>query len=117
MELFRYTKPIGLMAKSKLAIGISTVLVIASLFTVFTKGLNFGIDFAGGTIIQVKYDQKAPIDAMRQKLADNPIFEGASINEFGSPEEVVIRLKNTSESMTKDIGDVTREQLEGTGKF
>lgn len=105
------------MAKSKLAMGISVVLVIASIFTIMTKGLNFGIDFAGGTIIQVKYEGKAPIDAMRQKLTGNPIFEGASINEFGSPQEVVIRLKNTSESMTKDIGDVTREQLNGTGRF
>ncbi|MEW5831370.1 MAG: protein translocase subunit SecF [Campylobacterota bacterium] len=117
MEVFRYTRPIGLMGKSKWAIGLSALLVIASIFTIVTKGLNFGIDFAGGTIIQVKYDGAAPIDTMRQKLSGNPMYEGASINEFGSPDEVVIRLKNTSESMTKDIGDVTREQLEGTGKF
>lgn len=117
MELFRYTKPIGLMGKSKIAMGISAVFVIASLILIFTKGLNFGIDFAGGTIIQVKYEGVAPIDTMRQKLSNNPLFEGSSINEFGSPDEVVIRLKNSSESITKDVGDVTREQLSGTGKF
>lgn len=117
MELFRYSKPIGLMKKSKLAMGISSFLVIASLFLIFTKGLNFGIDFAGGTIIQVKYEGTAPIDVMRQKLSKSTIFEGSSINEFGSPDEVVIRLKNSSESVTKDIGDITREQLAGTGKF
>lgn len=117
MELFRYSKPIGLMKKSKLAMAISSILVISSLFLIFTKGLNFGIDFAGGTIIQVKYETKAPIDEMRKKLVGNPIFEGASINEFGSPDEVVIRLKNSSESVTKDIGDVTRDQLAGTGDF
>lgn len=117
MELFRYSKPMPLMGKSKLAMGISSLLVIASLFLIFTKGLNFGIDFAGGTIIQVKYEGAAPIDMMRQKLSHTPIFEGSSINEFGSPDEVVIRLKNSSESVTKDIGDITREQLSGTGKF
>jgi len=117
MELFRYSKPIGLMGKSKIAMAISSLLVIASLVLIFTKGLNFGIDFAGGTIIQVKYDTKAPIDEMREKLSLSPIFEGSSINEFGSPDEVVIRLKNSSESVTKDIGDITREQLQGTGKF
>lgn len=117
MELFRYSKPIGLMGKSKLAMGISSLLVIASLFLIFTKGLNFGIDFAGGTIIQVKYEGVAPIDVMRQKLSHSSVFEGSSINEFGSPDEVVIRLKNSSESVTKDIGDITREQLSGTGKF
>lgn len=117
MELFRYSKPIGLMGKSKLAMGISSLLVIASLFLIFTKGLNFGIDFAGGTIIQVKYEGTAPIDEMRKKLSNSVVFEGSSINEFGSPDEVVIRLKNSSESVTKDIGDITREQLTGTGKF
>lgn len=117
MELFRYSKPIGLMKKSKIAMVISSILVLSSLFLIFTKGLNFGIDFAGGTIIQVKYETKAPIDEMRKKLEGNPIFEGASINEFGSPDEVVIRLKNSSESVTKDIGDVTRDQLAGTGNF
>lgn len=117
MELFRYNKPIGLMAKKKFAMGISSLLVIASLFLIFTKGLNLGIDFAGGTIVQVKYEGTAPIDEMRKKLSANPIYAGSSINEFGSPDEVVIRLKNTSESVTRDIGDITREQLAGTGKF
>lgn len=117
MELFRYSKPIGLMKKSKIAMAISSILVLSSFFLIFTKGLNFGIDFAGGTIIQVKYETKAPIDEMRKKLEGNPIFKGASINEFGSPDEVVIRLKNSSESVIKDIGDVTRDQLAGTGDF
>lgn len=117
MELFRYSKPIGLMAKSKLAMGLSAIMVIASLIIIFTKGLNLGIDFAGGTIIQVKYEGNAPIDLMREKLSHDQMFEGSSINEFGSSDEVVIRLKNTSENMTRDIGDVTREQLAGTGEF
>lgn len=117
MELFRCSKPIPLMAKSKFAMGISVFMVIASLVIIFTKGMNFGIDFAGGTIIQVKYEGVAPIDTMRQKLSPNAMFEGSSINEFGSPDEVVIRLKNSSESITRDIGDVTREQLSGTGTF
>ncbi|WP_366474825.1 protein translocase subunit SecF [Sulfuricurvum sp.] len=105
------------MKKSKIAMAVSLILVLSSFFLIFTKGLNFGIDFAGGTIIQVKYETKAPIDEMRKKLEGNPIFKGASINEFGSPDEVVIRLKNSSESVIKDIGDVTRDQLAGTGDF
>lgn len=117
MELFRYTKPIGFMSKSKYAMIISMMLVLGSIFLIATKGLNFGIDFAGGTIVQVKYEGAAPIDKMREKLANNPLFEGSSINEFGSADEVVIRMKNSSESVTKDIGDVTREELAGTGKF
>jgi len=117
MELFRMTKTIGFMGKSKLAMAISLIMVIGSLFMISTKGLNLGIDFAGGTIIQVKYEGPAPIDEMRQKLSSSALFSGSSINEFGSPDEVVIRMKSSSESVTKDIGDVTREQLAGTGNF
>ncbi|MBN2870313.1 MAG: protein translocase subunit SecF [Campylobacterales bacterium] len=117
MELFKATRSIPFMGKSHIAIVISVLLVLGSYALLFTKGLNYGIDFAGGTIVQVKYEGVAPIDVMRQKLADNPVFAGSSINEFGSPDEVVIRLKNSSESMTRDLGDVTREQLAGTGTF
>ncbi len=117
MELFRATRPFPFMGKSKIAIIISIMMVLGSYIIIGTKGFNFGIDFVGGTIVQVKYETPAPIDTMRQKLASNPIYAGSSISEFGSPEEVIIRLKTTSESVTQDIGDVTREQLAGTGNF
>ena len=105
------------MGKSKIALLISIVLVLGSYVLLATKGLNYGVDFAGGTIVQVKYDTDAPIDAMRDKLKGNPIFEGASITEFGSPDEVVIRMKTTSGDVTVDVGDVTREALKGTGNY
>ena len=105
------------MGKSKLAIAFSLLLIVASYVLLATKGLNYGVDFAGGTIVQVKYTQKAPIDVMRKKLENNKLFENASITEFGSPDEVVIRLKTSSASVTKDIGDVTRQALQGTGDF
>ena len=105
------------MGKSKAAIALSLLMVIVSYVLLATKGLNYGVDFAGGTIIQVKYDTTAPIDAMREQLGGNAAFEGASITEFGSPEEVIIRLKTTSQSVTTDIGDLTRDALQGTGNY
>jgi len=117
MEFFKYTRTFNFMGKSKLGMIISIVLVLASFALLATKGLNYGVDFAGGTIVQVKYDSPAPIDAMRAKLKENEIFKGSSITEFGSPEEVVIRMKSTSGNVTVDVGDITREALVGTGKF
>ncbi len=117
MEFFKYTKTFNFMGKSKLAMLISVVLVLSSYAILATKGLNYGVDFAGGTIVQVKYEGKAPIDTMREKLKSNKIFDGASITEFGSPDEVVIRMKTSTASVTVDIGDVTRETLKGTGKY
>ncbi|WP_457747327.1 protein translocase subunit SecF [Sulfurimonas sp.] len=117
MEFFKYTKTFDFMGKSKLAMFLSLFMVLASYTLLATKGLNYGVDFAGGTIVQVKYDKVAPIKEMREKLKANKLFEGATISEFGSPEEVVIRMKTTTGDVTTDIGDITRESLKGTGNF
>jgi preprotein translocase subunit SecF len=117
MEFFKYTRPFDFMGKSKIAMTISIILVLASYVILATKGLNYGIDFAGGTIVQVKYNKEAPIKEMRERLKGNKLFDNASITEFGSPDEVVIRMKTSTASVTQDIGDVTREALKGTGDF
>jgi len=117
MEFFKYTKTFNFMGKSKIAIVISILLVLSSYAILATKGLNYGVDFAGGTIVQVKYDTDAPIKKMRDALKSNALFNGASISEFGAPDEVVIRMKTTTGSVTTDIGDETRAALKGTGNY
>ena len=117
MEFFRYTRTFNFMGKSKLAIVFSIVMVLASYGVLLTKGLNYGIDFAGGTVVQVKYTKTAPIEKMREALKSDKLFDNATISEFGAPDEVVIRMKTSSASVTKDIGDVTRQVLKGTGDF
>ncbi len=117
MEFFKYTKTFTFMQRSKIAIIISILLVLSSYAILLTKGLNYGVDFAGGTVVQVKYDKAAPIDEMRKKLKSNDIFDGSSISEFGSAEEVVIRMKTTTGNVTVDIGDLTRQALQGTGNY
>ena len=117
MEFFKYSKTFNFMGKSKIAIIFSIVLVLSSYAILATKGLSYGIDFAGGTIVQVKYDKDAPIDLMREKLKSNKLFDGSSITEFGSPDEVVIRMKTTTADVKVDIGDVTREALKGSGNY
>jgi len=117
MEFFRYTRDFNFMGKSKLAITISLIMVLASYALLATKGLNYGIDFAGGTVIQVKYDKTAPIEKMRKKLKENKLFNGSSISKFGSDNEVLIKMRTTSPSVKVDVGDLTRQQLKGTGNF
>ncbi len=117
MQFFTYKRSIDFMGKSKLSLLLSTIVVAASIGFVLCKGLNLGIDFAGGTIVQVQYDQKAPIQKMREVLSKDKTFEGSSISEFGSPKEVQIRVKNSSTGVTVDLGDVVRELLKGTGNF
>jgi preprotein translocase subunit SecF len=117
MEFFKYTKTFDFMSKKLFTLLISLSLVLVSYAILATKGLNYGIDFAGGTVIQVKYDKPAPINEMRALISQNELFDGASISEFGSVDEVVIRVRTSSSSVTSDMGDVAREVLKGSGNF
>jgi len=117
MEFFRTTKIYDFMGKSKIFISISLLLIMASYLLLFTKGLNFGIDFTGGTIVQVKYDKKVDIKTIREALKKSEIFKDASVTYFGSEEEIIIRVKSSTKKLSKDIGDEAREVLKNTGKF
>ncbi len=105
------------MAKRLPFMMLSGLILIASLTLLMTKGLNFGIDFAGGTIVQVKYEQKAPIDKIRSILNSTEEFNNASITEFGSPEEIIIRITGSSSDLNSDLGDTISALLVQTGNY
>jgi len=117
MELFKYSEPIEFMAKSKRFGVLSIVILILSLGLLIGKGLNYGIDFAGGTLIQIKYNQNAPLDKVREKLNQTQKYNGASVTYFGSDDEIVIRTKSSSGAVGEDVGDEIRTLLQDTGTF
>ncbi|MCK5920703.1 MAG: protein translocase subunit SecF, partial [Methylococcales bacterium] len=84
-------KTFDFMGKRKLAMIVSLVLVLVSLVLVVTRGLNFGIDFTGGTVVEMGYQQSADLDQIRTSLADNG-YDRAVVQYFGSSREVSIRL-------------------------
>lgn len=116
MEFFKIDKIYNFMGKRVPFLGLSLILFFGSIVLLTTKGVNFGIDFAGGTIVQVKYEQKAPIDDIRNTLKGTK-FDNSSISEFGAPEEIVIRIKGSSADIANDIGDEIRVVLKDTGNF
>ncbi len=117
MEIFKYDKPIPLMSKAKRFGILSVTLVLISLALIFTKGFNYGLDFAGGTLVQVHYEKKAPIDKIRKAITADKNYEDATVTYFGNDNEVIIRTKTSSKSLGKDMGDTMRELLKGTGNF
>jgi len=117
MEFFRYKKPIALMAKAKYFGLLSLVVVLLSWGVIFTKGFNYGIDFAGGTLIQIKYDKKAPLKEIRKELSAIKKYEDATVTNFGSDQEIVIRIQSTSKSVGNDVGDEISKLLKNTGNF
>ncbi len=117
MEFFKSDKIYDFMGKSKIFISLSIFMILTSYAILFTKGLNYGIDFVGGTIIQVKYDKKAPIPSIREALKKDKNFSSATVTKFGSDEEIVIRVRNSTTSVANDLGDRVRELIKNTGKF
>ena len=116
MEIFKTAKIYDFMGKKVPLLAVSTILVILSVVSLFTKGLNFGIDFAGGTVIQVKYEKEAPISQIRDILK-NTKYSNAAITKFGSDEEIVIRITGTTSSLGVDIGEEMKNILAQTGKL
>lgn len=117
MELFKEDKIYNFLGKGKIFFVASFVLFFVAIGLIATKGFSFGIDFTGGTVVQVKYQGPAPIDKVREALEKEELFKHASVTEFGSPEEIIIKTAASTDGLSKDIGDVTREMLKGTGEF
>ena len=117
MELFRGQKTYDFMSKSKIFIVASLILILGSWGLLAIKGLKYGIDFAGGTIVQVQYKGDAPIPDIRQRVTANKEFAGAVVTEFGAKEEVIIRIPTTTTSVGNDTGDTIKTLLTGSGEF
>jgi preprotein translocase subunit SecF len=117
MEVFKYKEPLSLMSKSKRFGLLSLTVLVLALGLIIGKGFNYGIDFAGGTLIQVKYEGKAPIEKVREAIDSDDSYEGATVTFFGSDDEVVIRTKTSSKALGVDVGDQVRALLKDTGNF
>jgi len=105
------------MRQSKRFGTLSVVVLLISLGLIFAKGFNYGIDFAGGTLVQVKYEGKAPIEKVRKAISVDKNYESASVTYFGSEDEVVIRTKMSSKALGEDMSDKMTQLLKGTGTF
>jgi preprotein translocase subunit SecF len=117
MEVFNQSKTYKFMEISGIMITISVIFWIITIIMLSVSGLNYGIDFAGGTVAQVKYNGDAPIDLIRNNIAKDPFFKGASVTEFGGKDEVTIRFSGSTETVDEDVGDKIKALLDGTGEF
>jgi preprotein translocase subunit SecF len=91
MQLFDRVPTINFMGPRKVAVGVSVVAIIISIVALATKGLVLGLDFTGGVLIEVSYDEAADLESVRAAL-DAEGFTGAVVQNFGTASEVLIRL-------------------------
>ena len=113
MELFRIKQDIPFMRYALAFNVVSLVTFILAVIFLATKGLNFGVDFTGGTVMEVHYQQVANVEKVREALAGMG-FNDASVQNFGSSKDVLVRLPvkqgATSAMLSEQVLDALRHQ-------
>jgi len=91
MEFFRIKKDIPFMRHALVFNVISLLTFVLAVFFLVTKGLHLSVEFTGGTLIEVKYEQSADLEKIRSTLGSSG-FADYSVQNFGSSQDVMIRL-------------------------
>ena len=87
-------KPINFMGLRKIAAVVSVLVVIGAIASLTTKGLNLGLDFSGGTLVELEYDQPASVEAVRDSL-NREGLDSAVVVHFGADTDVLIRVRDS----------------------
>ena len=99
MQLFKTETRIDFIGKRLIALVVSILLLLAGIYSLSTKGLNFGIDFSGGTKVELIYQDTVRVSDIRTVLQQGGFTE-AVVQYFGSDEDVLIRVP-----LSKDTND------------
>ncbi len=98
-------------SRRRLALAISVVAVVAALVSVGVRGLNFGIDFTGGILLEVGYPEPANLEQIREDLAEAG-FDDAQVQLFGEATDVLVRLPPQEEGNQQEIRNQLQQTLE-----
>jgi preprotein translocase subunit SecF len=108
-------KTIDFMRWSKVAFVFSLVMIATAIFTLSTKWLNWGLDFTGGTLIEVGFERPADLEEIRTSLEAKG-FGDATVQNFGSARDVMVRLRPREGASSETLGNQILAALqEGTG--
>ena len=100
------------MGRSGIALVLSAILMVVSIGSLVTRGLNFGLDFTGGTLIEVSFPEAADIEQVRTNL-ENAGIEDAVVQTFGAASDIVVRIPPRSEEeSTAEISTVVLDALQ-----
>lgn len=112
MELFKRVSCFPFMRYAHVVSTLSVVLMVISIGSLAFRGLNFGIDFTGGVLVEVGYQQQADLEAIRARLAAGGYPE-AQVQNFGTARDVLIRLPPRSEQEGAAAGNQLGQQIIG----
>jgi len=101
--------------RRKIALSISAVLVVVSLVSLATRGLEFGIDFTGGVLLEVGYPQAANLDDIRGNLSAAG-FPDAQVQRFGRDTDVLVRLPPQPGNEASEVREKLQRTLQANGE-
>jgi preprotein translocase subunit SecF len=104
MELFAHTTAIDFMGKRRVAIALSVVLLALSIGSLMTRGLNFGLDFTGGVLLELSYGEAVELADVRERLASGG-FGDALVQNFGTARDVLIRVLPREGADSAQVGE------------
>jgi preprotein translocase subunit SecF len=114
MELIRLDYQIQFMRLRKPALVVSVAFILLSLAALMVNGLALGVDFTGGTLIEVGYEKTVSLEQVRTDLARSG-FDEAQLQHFGSARDVLIRLAPTDEMANAELSDRLFKALSDSG--
>ncbi len=116
MQFLNKKTHIDFLSKRKLTLALSVALMIISIAALAMRSLNFGIDFTGGTLVEVGYSNAVKIDTVRDALAEAGIND-AIVQHFGTAKDVMIRLPVTDRKNAVGVsGDIMLTLRTATGE-
>jgi len=104
MQIFKTGTKIDFMGKRKLAMVFSAVVLVIALGALVSRGLSLGIDFTGGTLIELGYQEDADIPAIREVLEAGG-YGDSSVQQFGTARDVLIRLALSGEESSSRVSN------------
>ena len=110
MEFFRIKRDIPSMSYGKPTTAISLITFIAAVFFLFTKGLNYSVEFTGGTVMQVQYKQGADVNKIRTDLHQLNIGE-VQVQAMGTTRDIMIRLPNKGSDHAAELSNKVMDVL------
>lgn len=110
MKIFSGVPNINFMAQRKTGLWVSSVLTVAAILLVAFRGLNFGIDFTGGVLVEVHYPQAVQLDSVRADLA-RANYEHPVVQYFGTSSDVLIRLPPAEDSNSAKVSTAILDAL------
>lgn len=113
MQLFKSTTTIDFIGKRLFAVVVSFVLISAGVYSLVTSGLNFGIDFSGGTKVELVYENDVSVIEMRNILQSGG-FPEAVVQHFGSDKDVLIRVPLSEDSSDDKVSTRIVDLLAGS---